>query len=71
MSVQDIVLVILIVAFAIQTYTTSRMLYRHQKALEWFANHIHLDFKAIPPDAPPELLDLVTGKEEKNTETKP
>ena len=35
----------------------SLILFRHQKLLEWFANHVHLTAKYMPPDAPEDLLD--------------
>jgi hypothetical protein len=36
----------------------STILFRHQKLLEWFAEHIHLTRDKLPSDAPDDLLDF-------------
>ncbi len=60
------VLSVLVLLNVIEAYVNSRTFHRHQKALEWFAAHVHLDPKAMPGDAPEELWGLVSGKERKN-----
>lgn len=65
----DVVVIILatiVLVNAVESFFTNRTLFRHQKALEWFANHVHLNHKAVPGDAPKELWDLISGKEQKN-----
>lgn len=37
--------------------------HRHQKAIEWFTNHIYLRNFESDPDTPEDLLDIV-GKED-------
>lgn len=66
MSIDEMALIGLALVFAVNCFLTNRTLFRHQKALEWFASHIHLSPKAMPGNAPPELWDLVSGKERNN-----
>jgi len=61
-----IILAAVVLANAAEAFFTNRTLFRHQRALEWFAEHVHLDPKSMPGDAPKELWDLVSGKEHKN-----
>jgi hypothetical protein len=64
MTAQTIAFIALAVAFAIQTYITGRVLFRHQRVLEWFAQHIKLDSRNIPAGIPKDLQALI--KEEAN-----
>lgn len=50
--------VALIVAFMVQIAANvaySSTLFRHQKLLEWFRNHIRLERSRLPDDAPDDL----------------
>jgi len=39
--------------------TVAFQLFRHQKSLEWFRNHVRLDVNRLPEDAPEDM-----GREE-------
>jgi len=56
-------LIMLMLAFGIEVATTRRILYRHQKALEWFVDNINLSQETLPANSPPELKNMV-GKED-------
>ena len=55
-----IILLILVIAEAL---ATNLALYRHQRALEWFAQHVKLDPRNVPAGVPKDLQELV-GKED-------
>ena len=69
MSVNDLVLLailaIVVVTQAIESHRVTKILWRHQKALEWFRRNVHLIESEMPEDAPEEIWDLVEGKERK------
>lgn len=51
------VLIAMLIAQLAAHLVFSAILFRHQKLLEWFRNHIHLIPEKLPPDAPEDLLD--------------
>ena len=56
MSTTALVATMLLVGLAMHLVCTAQ-LFRHQKLLEWFSNHIRLEAKKMPPDAPDDLWD--------------
>jgi len=48
---------------ALINYQIHKQLFRHQKAIEWFAVHVRLDPRSIPGEAPKELYDLLDLKD--------
>ena len=63
---------LVIVAFIsmVENIVTSHTLKRHQKVLEWFAEHVHMDPRTMPEDAPEELKVLVQSESEKDRPNK-
>jgi len=66
MNAETLAIVVLVIALAVETFVTGRTLFRHQKCLEWFAAHIHLDPNALPNDAPADLLDMIEERSKKD-----
>lgn len=47
-------LIFMLLQFAVH-FATATILYRHQKALEWFQNHIRLETSKLPDGAPTDM----------------
>lgn len=65
------VIIILIFISVVQVITTGITLQKHQKVLEWFANHIHMNADALDDEFPVELKDLVRKEDDTTPSDKP
>lgn len=62
----DYVLIAVVLANTLMVMWMHHSVYWHQKALEWFTEHVDMDPGSLPGDAPKELVDLVGKKEKKH-----
>jgi hypothetical protein len=65
-----VIVIALVIINAVISYRVDRILFRHQKALEWFSKHVYLDDRTLPHDAPGDLADMLHLKEDKSPDTK-
>ena len=66
-----VILALVILVNAWQSHNLWKRIQLHQKALEWFSQHVDVKSEYLPKDAPKELMDLIKGKEVVIPENKP
>jgi hypothetical protein len=71
MSAETIAIVVLVIAFGLQTAITNRVLVRHHKVLEWFAKHVKVNPHNIPDEMPDDLRAIVEEEADIDSITKP
>ena len=59
-DLRTLILVVIMLSL-IQVSLFGLLIYRHQKVLEWFQDHIHLDPHHKPPEVLGDILDTKDG----------
>lgn len=65
-----VILAIIVLINGLYAMQLNKIMFRHQKAIEWFSEHVILDPRSLPHDAPEDLLDLIDKQEAKAHDTK-